>query len=301
MNINLLLLTNRVETSYDAIASLQRWVYVSNSEVNDGGVGAITFNAKGEVIKYHMILKGTHRNCSGGKTYWKTYMTCEENKRIGQVYEVDPFATGESQAHKPTILGLDGGRFESFAYDARNRSQPTFYVTSDHKSRGSLRRFTPNEDVVSAAEKSGDYSKMLHSLGKTEFLILKPRFGRVGDTSGTFEWTTFKTDADKNAKAFYRNSEGIDIRNGILYFTTKASKSLFILDLSTLQYNRSSTERGSFDGQPDQVARILGDDPSNDMLYFCEEASSSNGIHARDTNGNFYTVLTSEKKSETTG
>jgi secreted PhoX family phosphatase len=40
------------------------------------------------------------------------------------------------------------------------------------------------------------------------------------------------------------------------------------------------------------VQRILAQDPSSDMLYFCEEASSdNNGIHARDSAGNFYTIF----------
>ena len=32
-----------------------RWIYVSNSEVSDGGVGAIKFNSDGQVINYEMI------------------------------------------------------------------------------------------------------------------------------------------------------------------------------------------------------------------------------------------------------
>ena len=44
------------------------WYYVSNSESSfSGGVGSIRFNKKGEVIGYERNLKGTKRNCGGGK------------------------------------------------------------------------------------------------------------------------------------------------------------------------------------------------------------------------------------------
>jgi hypothetical protein len=35
------------------------WIYVSNSEHEQGGVGAITFNSQGQIIDYRMILTGT--------------------------------------------------------------------------------------------------------------------------------------------------------------------------------------------------------------------------------------------------
>jgi len=247
-----------------------------------------------------MVLKGTQFNCGGGKTYWETFITCEENKFQGQVYEVNPFTSALNQRDKPTVIGGSGGSYESFAYDARDRSRPTFYVTNDH-SRGGLVRFTPDRRVVEDCERNSDYSKMLHTNGKLDYLVLNPISGRESDTIGKFQWVTDREIANSNAKQFYRNAEGIDSRSGFLYFTTKKSKSLFILDLDNLSYTRSSTLSGSFDGEPDQIARIIANDTSSDMLYFCEEASSSNGIHARDVEGNVYTILTSRVRSETTG
>ena len=51
-------------------------------------------------------------------------VTCEEFSS-GQVHEVDPFTGLSSQ--QQTVLGNSGGKYESFAYDARNLAAPTFY------------------------------------------------------------------------------------------------------------------------------------------------------------------------------
>ncbi len=160
---------------------------------------------------------------------------------------------------------------------------PTFYVTHD-SFRGGLVRFTPSPSVVLDTESSGDYSGMLTTEGTLHWLVLSPSDGTVYANNGTFYWTTDREEADNNAGEFYQNSEGIDIRNGKLYFTTKWWSHLFILDLDTLTYTKSSTQSGAFEGQPDQIKRILATDESSDMLYFCEEASSEdNGGKHQDS------------------
>lgn len=55
------------------------WIYVSNSEQmrGEGGVGAIAFDKDGGVIDYNTLLRGTSRNCSGGKTPWYAqFLSC---------------------------------------------------------------------------------------------------------------------------------------------------------------------------------------------------------------------------------
>lgn len=261
-----------------------------------------------------------------GKTYWGTWVTCEETSG-GQVHEVDPY-TGTSAE---TVIGNSGGAYESFAYDARNRLAPTFYVTHD-RSNGAMVRYTPDSAIVAAAESTGDYSKVLTDQGTNgvhHWLVLNPT---SGTNSGYFSWTDVRSVGDNNASQYYPSAEGIDIRDGILYFTTKGQKRLFILDLDGGTYTWQSTNQGmlcfflyfkspkcafqyeflictyfsstlgAFSGQPDQIQRILANDSDNDMLYFCEEAASDNGIHARDVNGDFYRIIDGgDLSSETTG
>ena len=55
------------------------WVYISNSEDDDGkgGVYGVYFNKYGDVINYKTLLSGTTWNCGGGMTPWNTWVSCE--------------------------------------------------------------------------------------------------------------------------------------------------------------------------------------------------------------------------------
>jgi len=270
------------------------WVYVSNSEVSggDGGVGAIYFNSAGEVIWYQMILSGTDRNCGGGKTPWNTWLTCEEDSG-GQVWEVDPWGY---HSHRQTQIGSagGGGYFESVAYDNRQPSQPHFFVTEDTLN-GAIRRFTPNPNVVQNAYDAGNYWAILSSPGTTRYLVINP-------TSGTFSWSTSMSEARESAATQYAWSEGIDVRDGKLYFTVKKWKLLYVLDLDSQTFERSSTESGAFNNQPDQIARIIGDESEQNILYFCEDGGDDCGVHGRNMNGDFFTIIDGPSyDTETTG
>lgn len=263
------------------------WIYVSNSENEPGGVGAIRFTSQGLVTNYEMIATETTFNCGGGKTWWNTWLTCEE-KAGGSVWETDPY--GIKPERRITLMGT--GRFESAAYYRPITSLPTFYITEDVE-RGALRRFTPDRLAVEIANQRNDYSQLLHSnptgTAKLEFLKL---FADT-DTSGTFEWTTDENAARNDAKTYYSFSEGLDIARGILYVTAKKARRLLALDLERGTWSSSSTESGAFNRNPDQIRSVLGEDRENDLLYFCEDGGEivGNGVHGRDSSGNFYNVL----------
>lgn len=266
------------------------WIYVSNSEVRQphkkGGVGAITFNKHGRIIDYRMIQEGTTANCGGGKTPWGTWVTCEEY-RMGVIFQVDPLGI---RPPEQLTVGSEGGLFESFAYDARHSH---YFVTEDHRN-GTLRRFIPY------TRNPDDPWQDLHGDGEIKHLRLIP----ASDTRGKYEWTFDKPSAELNANMFYPNAEGIDVYRNELYFVSKVLKTLFILNLDSDTYTSHSTRRGLFDGQPDQLKRLIGKpgSPGDGLLYFTEDGGRYAGIHARDTQGRFFTILESpEYADETTG
>jgi hypothetical protein len=274
------------------------WIYVSNSEIREntqqGGVGAVTFDKNGNVIDYRMVLTKTRANCGGGRTPWGAWVSCEEVNNIGQNWQVDP--TGVRQSSVPITLGIDGGQFESFAYDVRNLDMPRFYVTEDNL-RGALQRFTPDNPNWN------DPWGILYGGGTTDYLLLYPvEYGSDGYAiRGVFSWTSNRDGAKENAERFYPNTEGIDVAEHELFFVSKRFKTMYVLNLDDLTYTNSTTRSGLFDGQPDQIQRILGDD-SNDLLYFTEDGGRDPGIHCRNEVGQFFTLLESPVyEDESTG
>jgi secreted PhoX family phosphatase len=261
------------------------WIYVSNSEVrkpkNQGGVGALTFDKHGQVVAYRMVLENTTSNCGGGRTPWESWISCEEFTH-GVNWEVDP--TGERDP-RPITLGRDGGLFESFAYDIRFSH---YFVTEDHEF-GPLRRFIP------ADRSNSDPWEELHGDGETTFLRLLPN----SDQEGNYEWINNKELAGLNANAFYRNAEGIDVYENELFFISKVLKTMFILNLDNGTYTSHSTRQGVFDGQPDQIQRIIGG-ASDDLLYFTEDGGKDAGVHARNRQNEFFTILESDYYQEET-
>lgn len=279
------------------------WRYLSNSEMRpedppggnqNGGVGAITFDKYGDIIGYEMALSKTTWNCGGGYTPWNTWVSCEEAP-AGVIWQVDPM--GEREPQQMT-MGSYGGRWESFTYDISDMNAPRYFVTEDHV-RGALIRFTPAPSEIDWQKPWG----MLHGNGTTDYLHLTPN----GDgTGGTYKWIPERGRGRENAALHYPNCEGIDSNGEVVYFVSKKLQALFELSLRDNTYVVESTVRGLMDGRPDQVARILttgnGEHFVDDILYFTEEGGVDAGVHGRDSDGNFFTILESPiYKDETSG
>lgn len=241
------------------------FVYVSNAESNKGGVYGLEFDRRGHPSEFRELLRGTSRNCAGGKTPWNTWISCEETLG-GQCYQVDP--ENKRKAEVTKLGGKEGGAFEAFAYDDRNVSAPVFFVTEDAQN-GALRRFRPKRSVRMGWE-------LLHEDGFVDYLEF---YGK-----NQFRWTASIAKGRKSAAENYQNTEGIVHHNGTLMFLSKVEKKIISLDLDRGYYTIKSTRQenlkggGTFKDEPDQLLRISG------KILFTEDGGSSPGLYVYSDN-----------------
>jgi hypothetical protein len=187
------------------------WIYVSNSELSSGGgVGALRFDRGGDVMDAYPILEGTRRNCAGGATPWRSWLSCEE-VGLGQVYECEP--EGNAGARLRPALGTF--KHEAAAVDPRDS---TVYMTEDERD-GCFYRFLPNA---------------WGNLGGGQLQLAELSAGQVvwHDVPDPQVVTGVPTRRQLSEAAPFNGGEGIVHSHGHLFFTTKGDNRIWDYELA---------------------------------------------------------------------
>ncbi|MEQ9319407.1 MAG: DUF839 domain-containing protein [Polyangiaceae bacterium] len=288
------------------------WIYVSNSELDDGegGVSALRFDREGNVVSARRILGGTTHNCAGGASPWGTWLSCEERTE-GLVWECDP--TGARQARPRPALGAF--KHEAVAVDMK-RAQ--IYLTEDEPN-GRLYRFTTQPVSDQLDLDTGRLEVARVDAGRVRWLPIDDPRGRSAPTR----------EQQPTSEAF-NGGEGIIVMDDVVHFVTKGDNRVWSYDIDSsmlrLTYdakrvsdpmltgvdNVCRSPRGeilvaedagdmqlvalSLDGSPRPLLQVEGHDgsevtgpafdPSGKRLYF----SSQRGASGRSEDGVTYEV-----------
>lgn len=260
------------------------WIYVSNSELDNGagGVGALRFNAAGDVIDAYSILSGSDRNCAGGPTPWGTWLSCEE-VGSGLVWECDPLGVEEARSY-PAL-----GRFNHEAAVV-DPATGALYETED-RSDGLFYRFTP--DTVD----SGGRADL--SSGRLEVATVddddRVTWTVLTDVSGASAATRYQVSATR-----FNRGEGMVYHDGTVYFTTTGDHRVYGYNIAeetmAIVYDRA-TAANPILSSPDNIAA------SHDGHLLVAEDGGNMEIVVITTDGDALPLLrvTGQSGSELTG
>ena len=281
------------------------WVYVSNREFLTGGVDAIAFDARGEIVRAYNILPGvlTRLNCGGGVSPWRTWFSGEEFE-TGVVWECDPF--GAEPAQRLRALGTF--KHEAVAVDPATHH---VYLTED-ESDGRFYRFIPNAPNVGgrANLSSGRLQAMV--VDADAALVNAPGRGGVHPV----RWRDIPqpnpllgglllaqpTRRQVPETFAFNGGEGIWQQAGIVYFSTKGDRRVWAHDVAA-QTVEVIYDDFSFASPPLTSVDNLVMTPGGDLVVVEDQGSEQSAV-AITASGRFQELVrlgASHAGSEVTG
>ena len=251
-----------------------------------GGTTTLVYDpASGRVEAQYRSLAGTIRNCAGGTTPWRTWLSCEEDvsnaggtlgKSHGWVFEVPADLRG--RANPVPLTGLGRFNHEAAAVDPRTG---IVYLTEDRED-GLFYRFIPRvrgrltEGGQLQALATVDGRDSSRNWTRVQFVPHEPAPVRWIDLDGVEspEDDLRKRGYIKGALLFARG-EGIHMGDGELYFTCTSGGAAKLGQV--MRYRPPVTGGGTIElffesSSPDQFS--YGDNLTvapNGHLFVCED------------------------------
>jgi len=218
------------------------WIYVSDAEVRDvsagtareqaeaiapfmGGVGALQFDANGNLIDAYSVQSGTTTNCSGGATPWGTWINGEEI-RDGYMFECSPIKNGG------TAVRLDRFGRKGHEMVTVDPDDKAIYHTED---AGGTDRFY--RTVFSdAAWPDGGRPDMAQGILQVLAVDAGLNAARAGPTP--IRWLNAIDDGRPQDQVrlaestLFAGNEGVWYLNGFIFFSTKSDDNIWAIDVA---------------------------------------------------------------------